>query len=119
MLKWLVLAVVIVVAGLVALRKYSLDHATEEDSFSAKVYERKIEKQLLTVCNSRAKEIRPPDDENTPAQYEATCKCVANDMFEMVRTVPPDELESYLEKDATIASMRNIIKKCGYAAGLN
>lgn len=119
MMKWLVLAIVVVVAGLLGLYKYSLDHATEEGSFSAKVYQRTIERQLLTACNSLAKEIRPPDDENTPAQYEATCKCVANDMFEMVRTVPPDELESHLQEDATRTSMQSIIKKCGYAAGLN
>jgi hypothetical protein len=119
MLKWLVLAIVIIGAGLVGLYKYSLDHATEEGSFSAKVYERTIEKQLLTACNAQVKEVRPPDDENTPAQYAATCKCVANDMFENVRTVPPDELESYFEKDSTKASLQKIIRKCGSAAGLN
>ncbi|MBA4097055.1 MAG: hypothetical protein C0484_09855 [Rhodospirillum sp.] len=119
MLKWLVLAIVIIGAGLVGLYKYSLDHATEEGSFSAKVYERTIEKQLLTACNALVKEVRPPDDENTPAQYAATCECVANEMFEKVRTVPPDELESYFEKDATKTSLQNIIEKCGYAAGLN
>lgn len=119
MLKWLVLAIVIVVAGLYGLRKYSLDRATEEGSFSAKLYERRIEGELLTVCNSMAKGSRPPEDESTPAQYEATCRCFANDMFEKIRTVPPDELESHFEKDATKASMKNIVKKCGYAAGLN
>jgi hypothetical protein len=119
MVKWVIVAVVIEVAGLLGLYKYSLDHATEEGSFSAKVYERTIERELLSVCNSMAKQIRPPDDENTQAQYEATCKCVANDMFGKVRTVPPDELESHLQKDTTRTSMRNIVKKCGYAAGLN
>jgi hypothetical protein len=85
----------------------------------AAVVERTIEKQLLTVCNSMATQIRPADPEDTPAQYEATCKCFANDMFEKVRTVPPDELESHFENEATKTGMRNIVKKCGYAAGLN
>jgi hypothetical protein len=119
MRNWLVLAIVIVVAGLGGLYKYARDHATEEGSFSAKMYERRIERDVLSACNALAKQVRPPDDENTPAQYEATCKCVANDMFEMVRTIPPDELENHLQKDATRSSMQNIIKKCGYAAGLN
>ena len=119
MTKWLILAVVIVVAGLWGLRKYSLDHVAEEGSFSAKIYERTIERQLLAACNALAKEKQPADDVNTPAQYEAACKCFANDMFEKVRSVPPDELESHFEKEATKASMQNIVKKCGYAAGLN
>jgi hypothetical protein len=119
MLKWLVLAIVIIGAGLVGLHKYSLDHATEEGSFSAKVYERTMEKQLLTACNALVKEGRSPDDVNTPAQYAKTCRCVASDMFERVRTVPPDELESYFQEDAAKASLQNIIEKCGYAAGLN
>ena len=119
MLKWLALAVVIVGAGLIGLYKYSLDHATEEGSYSAKVYERTIERQLLEACTALIKEVRPPDDQNTPAQYAATCKCVANDMFEKVRTVPPDELESHFETEATKSSMQSIVKKCGNAAGLN
>ena len=66
MLKWLVLAIVIIVAGLVGLRKYSLDHATEEGSFSAKLYERRIEGELLDHCRALVKEHPREDGENTP-----------------------------------------------------
>jgi hypothetical protein len=119
MLKWVVLAIVIVVAGLVGLRKYSLDHATEEGSFSAKLYERRIEGQLLDHCRALIKEHPRENGENTPQQNEAFCKCFANDMFDRLREVPPDELQAHLEKAATKTSMQDIIKKCGYAAGLD
>jgi len=33
--------------------------------------------------------------------------------------VAPDEFEDHLEKDAIRTSMGNIVRKCGYAAGLN
>ena len=119
MLKWLLLGIVIVVAGWWGLRQYAMDHATEEGSFSAGLYERRIEDQLRAVCNSFAEEIKPREDQNTSAQYEATCSCFANDMFEKVRTVPPDELQGHLDQETTKASVRNILKKCANAAGLN
>ena len=40
-------------------------------------------------------------------------------MFEKVRSVAPDELESHFQNEATRTSMQSIMKKCGYAAGLN
>ena len=119
MLKWLVLAVVIVAAGLFGLRKYSLDHATEEGSFPARIYDKRIEKELLEACNATVKKIQPRYEETTPAQFAATCRCFVNDMSEKLNDVPPDELHAFLQKDATMKSAQNIIKKCGYAAGLN
>lgn len=95
MLKWLVLAIVIVVAALVGLRKYSLDHATEEGSFSAKLYERRIEGELLDHCRAFVKEHPRGNEENTPQQNEAFCRCFANDMFDRLREVPPDELQAH------------------------
>ena len=119
MLKWLALAIVIVVAALVSLRKYSLDHATEEGSFSAKLYERRIEGELLDHCRAFVKEHPRGNEENTPQQNEAFCRCFANDMFDRLREVPPDELQAHLEKGATKTSMQSTIMKCGYAAGLD
>jgi hypothetical protein len=40
-------------------------------------------------------------------------------MFEKVRTVPPDELQDHLDEETTKTSVRNILKKCANAAGLN
>ena len=57
MLKWLILVIVVVAAGWWGLRKYVLDHATEEGSFSSAIYEEKIEGQLLDQC----RENHPPD----------------------------------------------------------
>ena len=123
MLKWIflsiILIIVLVVGGLYGFGRYVLDHANEEDSFSSQVYEQTIEGKLLVRCREIVKETTTPDDENTPAQYEATCKCFANDVFEKFRDVPPDELDALIEKDETNKSVENIIKKCGYAAGLN
>ena len=118
-MKWIVLVVVIVLAGLWGLRKYSLDHATEEGSISNRIYNKKIEAALLDICHATVKKIQPLDNETTPAQYASTCKCFANDMSEKLRNVPPDEMHAYLEKDTTKKSAQSIIKKCGYAAGLN
>ena len=117
--KWIALVVVIVVAGLWGLRKYTLDHATEEGSFSAGVYDKRIEKDPSEICNATVKKLKPQYEETTPAQFASTCKCFVNDMSEKLNDVPPAELQAFLQKDATMTSAQSIIKKCGYAAGLN
>lgn len=119
MAKWIVLAVVIVVAGLWGLRKYTLDHATEEGSFLVGIYDKRIEKELSEICNAAVKKLQPQYEEATPAQFASTCKCFVNDMSEKLNDVPPAELQTFLQKDATMKSAQSIIKKCGYAAGLN
>jgi predicted negative regulator of RcsB-dependent stress response len=119
MLKWLVLAVVIIAAGLYGLRKYALDHATEEGSFSNRIYDKRIEKELLDMCHATVKKIESRYEETAPAQFASACKCFANDMSEKLKAVPPDETHAFLEQDANRKSAENIIKKCGYAAGLN
>lgn len=119
MLKWVVLAVVIVAAGLFGLRKYTLDHATEEGSFPARIYDKRIEKELSEACNATVKKLQRQFEETTPAQFAATCKCFVNDMSEKLNDVAPDELRAFLQKDTTMKSAQNILKKCGYAAGVN
>lgn len=119
MLKWLVLAIVIAVAGFWGLRKYSLDHAIEEGSFSAKLYERRIEGELLDHCRVFVNKHPPGSGENTPQQYEAFCKCYANDMFDRFREVPPDELDEAIKKVEYSTSAQNIVEKCFYQSGLN
>lgn len=119
MLKWVLLAVVIVAAGLFGLRKYTLDHATEEGSIPARIYDKRIEKELSEMCEASVKNIQARYEETTPAQFAAACRCFVNDMSEKLNDVPPDELHAFLQKDATMKSAQNIIKKCGYAAGLN
>jgi hypothetical protein len=117
--KWIVLAVVIVVAGLWGLRKYTLDHATEEDSFAGRIYDKRIEKELSETCTAVVKKMQAQDEETTPAQFASTCKCFVDDMSEMLNDVPPSEMQAFLEQDATMKSAQGIIKKCGQAAGLN
>ncbi len=119
MAKWIVLALVIVVAGLWGLRKYALDHAAEEGSISHGIYDKRIEADLLEMCNTTVKKLQTPDDETTPAQYASTCKCFADEMSEKLRGVPPGEMQAYLAQDTTMKSAQSIIKKCGHAAGLN
>ena len=117
MMKWLVLAIV-VAAVLFGLRKYSMDDATDEDSFAAGIYGKRIEKDLLEICNATIMRDQT-GDETTPAQYASTCKCFADDMTEKLRAVPPDEMQAHLQKNATRKNVQTIVKKCGYAAGLH
>lgn len=117
--KWIVLAVVIVGAGLWGLRKYTLDHATEEDSFAGRIYDKRIEKELSETCSAAVKKMQAQDEETTPAQFAATCRCFVDDMSEKLNDVPPGELKAFLQKEETMKSAQSIIKKCGYAAGLN
>jgi|RhiMethySRZTD1v2_1073278.scaffolds.fasta_scaffold1738096_2 hypothetical protein len=119
MLKWLILAIVIIAAGLYGLRKYALDHATEDGSFSNRIYDKGIEKDLLEMCHGEVKKLQRHYEETTPAQFESACKCFANDMSEKLKAVPPGEMHAFLDSEANRKSAQNIIKKCGYAAGLN
>jgi len=123
MLKWIfiifVAVVVIVVGGLYGLGSFVLHHATDEDSFSAGIYEKTMESRLQGFCNDFIKQNVVPDEENTEAQFKATCKCFANDMFEKIRDVPPGELEEFLQKKESDKSAQNIFKKCAYQSGLN
>ena len=120
--KWLaiiIIGIALIIGALYGFGKYIMNHATEEGSFSAGVYEKTMETRLLTLCNKFVKENAVPDETNTEAQYKTACKCFANDMFEKIRDVPPEELEDFLNKKETEKSAENIFKKCGYQSGLN
>src|SRR5262245_24428878 len=120
--KWLaiiIIGIALLIGGLYGFGKYIMQHATEEGSFSAGVYEKTMEGRLLTFCNKLVKQYAMPDETNTEAQYKSACNCFANDMFEKFRGVPPEELEDFLNKKETQKSAENIFKKCGYQSGLN
>lgn len=123
MFKWILLgiivAVVLVVGGLFGFGRYVLQHANEQDSFSSKVYEQTVEGKILAGCKQSVRENIVPDEASTQAQYDATCKCFANDLFEKIRDVPPGELDAMIDEEETKESARNIMKKCANQSGLN
>lgn len=106
-------------AGLYGFGIFVLHHATDEGSFSAGIYEKTMETRLQGFCNDFVKHNAVPDEENTEAQFKATCKCFANDMFEKIRDVPPGELEEFLQTNESNKSAQNFFKKCAYQSGLN
>ncbi|HEV8391101.1 MAG TPA: hypothetical protein VGQ35_14720 [Dongiaceae bacterium] len=123
MFKWIflgiVVAIVVVIGGLFGFGRYVLQHANEPDSFSSKVYEQTVEAKMLTFCKQSVRANIAPDETNTQEQYDATCACFANDMFEKIRDVPPDELDAMIDEEETKESAQNIMMKCAYQSGLN
>jgi len=53
------------------------------------------------------------------AQFEASCKCFSEDMFEKFRYVPPGDLDVMAEQKETQQSAQAIFTKCANQAGVD
>lgn len=123
MLKWILglLLVIGLLGGGTAmwLYYYVKQNANVEGTSAAAAYERVTEGRLRENCSALLEQLRSSDEINSDAQYKSMCECYADNMFEKLRDVPPDELDSHVLKAEVNATSKAIFEKCANQVGLN
>ena len=123
MLKWIagsIMALCLLGGGVaLGLYYYAKQNANVEGTRAAAAYERLTEKRLQESCSSFLERYRPVDEVNSDAQYQSLCNCFADSMFEKMRDVPPDKVETYMQNAENNKKAQVIMEKCANKIGLN
>ena len=123
MLRWIFGSVIVlaILGGGVALGLYYYvaTNANTPGTDAAAAYEKVTERKLKSNCAHFLEAYPDPEHLNTEAQYEATCKCFADNMFEKLRDVPPEQLDAYLDQPEINKKATVILVKCADQAGFN
>jgi hypothetical protein len=123
MLRWylasLVFLLVISPAIGFGVYHYVMTHPAEPGTLAGRVYEKTVKAKLSRLCLKNMRSLAKDDHTTLGTQFEASCKCFTEDMFEKFRHVPPGDLDVMAEQKETQQSAQAIFTKCANQAGVD